>query len=65
MEAWTQNEVVYFFREMDATSNNPNKPIEPHIFVLKISTQNNQIKKKWTKGPKRKLPSEDVQRTGG
>lgn len=65
MEEWTQNEVVYFFREMGATGNHHNKPIEPHIFCLKISTPNNQIKKKWTNGPKRKLPIEDVQRAGG
>lgn len=45
VEAWTQNEVVYFFREMDATSNNPNKPIEPHIFVLKFQLKRIRLKR--------------------
>lgn len=45
MEEWTQNEVVYFFREMGATGNDHNKPIEPHIFVLKFQPKTIRLKR--------------------
>lgn len=45
VEEWTQNEAGHFFREMDATGNNPNKPIEPHIFVLKFQPKTIRLKR--------------------